>query len=51
MIHGHMTPLKRTDFSVFFPSEMHRPGYADDQPAPFHKVVIKVRVLLLSTGA
>ena len=40
-----MTP---GSFAVFFPSDVHRPGCAFDQPEAIRKVVIKVRVALLT---
>jgi biofilm protein TabA len=40
-----MTP---GSFAVFFPSDVHRPGCAVDQPTAIRKVVIKVRVALLA---
>jgi YhcH/YjgK/YiaL family protein len=39
-----MTP---GSFAVFFPSDVHRPGCAFEQPEAIRKVVIKVRVSLL----
>jgi YhcH/YjgK/YiaL family protein len=39
-----MTP---GSFAIFFPSDVHRPGCAFDQPEAIRKVVIKVRVSLL----
>lgn len=39
-----MTP---GSFAVFFPSDVHRPGCAFDQPMPIRKVVVKVRASLL----
>lgn len=38
-------------FAVFFPSDVHRPGCAFDQPMSVRKVVIKVRAALLVAGA
>lgn len=43
-----MTP---GSFAVFFPSDVHRPACAFDQPLAIRKVVIKVRVSLLTDGA
>ncbi len=43
-----MTP---GSFAVFFPTDVHRPGVAFDQPMTVRKVVIKVRVSLLASGA
>ena len=40
-----MTP---GSFAVFLPTDVHRPGCAADQPQPIRKVVVKVRVSLLS---
>ena len=37
-------------FAVFFPSDVHRPGCACGSPAAIRKVVIKVRVTLLTDG-
>ena len=37
-------------FAVFFPSDVHRPGCAFDQPLPIRKVVVKVRASLLDQG-
>jgi biofilm protein TabA len=44
----NMTP---GSFAVFFPTDVHRPGVAFDQPLTVRKVVIKVRVSLLAEGA
>jgi biofilm protein TabA len=43
-----MTP---GSFAVFFPSDVHRPGCAADQPMSIRKVVIKVRVSLLQAAS
>ena len=40
-----MTP---GSFAIFMPTDVHRPGCAVDQPQAFRKVVVKVRVALLS---
>ena len=40
-----MTP---GSFAVFFPTDVHRPGCAVDQPLAIRKVVIKVRASLLA---
>ncbi|MDP2680930.1 MAG: YhcH/YjgK/YiaL family protein [Rhodoferax sp.] len=40
-----MTP---GSFAVFLPTDVHRPGCAADQPQAIRKVVVKVRVSLLS---
>ncbi len=42
-----MTP---GSFAIFFPSDVHRPACAVDQPAAIRKVVAKVRVSLLADG-
>ncbi len=42
-----MTP---GSFAIFFPSDVHRPACAFDQPIPIRKVVVKVRLSLLSEG-
>lgn len=42
-----MTP---GSFAIFLPSDVHRPGCAIEQPEKIRKVVVKVRVSLL-TGA
>jgi YhcH/YjgK/YiaL family protein len=42
-----MTP---GSFAVFFPSDVHRPACAFDQPMAIRKVVIKVGVSLLADG-
>jgi len=39
-----MTP---GSFAIFFPGDVHRPGGADDAPAPMRKVVVKLRAALL----
>ncbi|MDD3288307.1 MAG: YhcH/YjgK/YiaL family protein [Alphaproteobacteria bacterium] len=39
-----MTP---GSFAIFFPSDVHRPACAVDQPMPIRKVVIKVRASLI----
>jgi YhcH/YjgK/YiaL family protein len=43
-----MTP---GSFAVFFPGDVHRPACAVGQPAPIRKIVVKVRVALLGSGA
>jgi len=43
-----MTP---GSFAIFFPSDVHRPACAFDQPIPIRKVVVKVRLSLLSEGS
>jgi YhcH/YjgK/YiaL family protein len=43
-----MTP---GSFAVFFPSDVHRPGCAVEQPETVRKVVIKVRVSLLQAAS
>jgi YhcH/YjgK/YiaL family protein len=40
--------MRPGSFAVFMPSDVHRPGGAIDSPEPIRKVVIKVRVALLS---
>ena len=37
-------------FAVFFPSDVHRPGCALDQPMSIRKVVVKISVALLANG-
>jgi biofilm protein TabA len=37
-------------FAMFFPSDVHRPACAVDQPTAIRKVVIKVRLSLLADG-
>lgn len=38
-------------FAVFFPTDVHRPGCAFNQPSAIRKVVVKVRLALLQESA
>lgn len=42
-----MTP---GSFAIFMPSDVHRPGWAPDQPEAIRKVVVKVKLALLTGG-
>ncbi|MBS1157259.1 MAG: hypothetical protein H6R07_3183 [Proteobacteria bacterium] len=43
--------MKPGNFAVFFPSDVHRPACQFDGPEAIRKIVIKVRLSLLTEGA
>lgn len=36
--------MKKGDFAVFFPTDLHKPGIAAEEPSNVKKVVVKIRV-------